>query len=301
VIRDIHIKAENKTNEKVTNYLKYSESNNNLKKNLGLSDTINIREAIITPKLRFEPEIPRVQNEMNLRTMFFDKEIVITPILEIYNTVGQLLAVRFHITYSDNSRSKNVPSPGTKTGSGDQSKANTGGSEHSFLTTQKPGGNSCNFISNPLTLLDGLEVGFDAISFIPVSWVERIDVLCPITGGLIWGGERGDHGVVSILLKSDAYYSSPSSVYHSVNTTISGYNEPRIFYSPKHHTSLEKDKKPDLRTTLFWEPNIELLNKNEVTLRFFNSDNPSTVRIVVEGITKNGIPLVGSTEYMVIR
>jgi hypothetical protein len=283
-IKDSSIKFDNMSDEQVNDYLKYSERNNNLKKKYSLFDTIDIGEVIIRPRLKFEPETPLVQNERNLRTMFPDKMILVTPDLEIYNTVGQLLGIRFHITYTDNS------------GSGFKKPISTTG--QSFLTTQLPGVSSCNHLADPLTMLDGMEVGYDAISFIPVSWVERIDVLCPINGGLVWG-ERGDKGVVSILLKSDAFFSNPTTVYHSVNTTILGYYEPRTFYSPKHHASLEKDKKPDLRKTIFWEPDIELQNNTDISLSYFNSDNPSTVRIVVEGITKSGIPLVGSAEYKV--
>ena len=145
---------------------------------------------------------------------------------------------------------------------------------------------------------DGMEVKYDAIIYIPVSWVERIDVLCPIRGELEWG-ERGGNGVVSILLKDDFLLSSTIPTYHSVNKSITGYSEPRVFYSPKHHGSLKTDKKPDLRTTLFWEPNIEIENNKNVTLNYYNTDNSSTVKITVEGITSDGIPVTASTEYEV--
>ena len=62
----------------------------------------------------------------------------------------------------------------------------------------------------------------------------------------------------------------------------------RIFYSPKHHTKLESDYKPDLRTTLFWEPNIKVENNRDVLLNYFNADNPSRVKVIVEGITTAG-------------
>jgi hypothetical protein len=165
-----------------------------------------------------------------------------------------------------------------------------------FRTTQVPGKNSCNKMTNPLTMLDGMEVGYESIESIPINMVERIDVLCPINGELEWGG-RGSNGVVSILLKSD--WSSTILTYHSVNKSITGYNEPRIFYSPKHHSSLKADKKPDLRTTLFWEPNIEIENNKNVILNFYNTDNSSTVKIAIEGITSNGIPITALTEYEV--
>jgi hypothetical protein len=87
--------------------------------------------------------------------------------------------------------------------------------------------------------------------------------------------------------------------YYSVNTKISGYNEPRIFYSPKHYSKLESDYKPDLRTTIFWEPNISVENDKDFFLNFFNADNPSKVKIVIEGITTTGVPVTGKAEYEV--
>jgi hypothetical protein len=165
-----------------------------------------------------------------------------------------------------------------------------------FMTTEVPGKSSCGKLTNPLTILNGMEVGEDAITAIPLRWVERIDVLCPINGQFVWGS-RGGNGVVAILLKSD--WSSTITNYHSVNKSITGYYEPRIFYSPKHHRSLKTDEKPDLRTTLFWEPDIKVENNKDALLNYYNSDNPSKVKVIVEGITTGGIPVTGSTEYEV--
>jgi len=284
VIIDSPIKTDSKSSVEINDSLKYYKSNNNPGKKYKLSDTIEIGEVIINPRLKFEPwnkfepYTPRRQNEMNLRTLFPDRELVVTADLELYNTLGQLLSVKLHISYNDN--------PGV---------SNIGG----ILTTQVPGKSSCNKMTNPLTMLDGMEVKYDAIAAIPISWVERIDVLCPIRGELEWGEIKGGNGVVSILLKSDALWSSTIPTYHSVNKSITGYNEPRIFYSPKHHSSLKADKKPDLRTTLFWEPNIEIENNKNVILNYYNSDNSSTVKIAIEGITSDGIPITASTEYEV--
>jgi hypothetical protein len=281
VIRDSPIKTDSKSTVEINDALKYYKSNNNLRKKYKLSDTIEIGEVIISPRLKFEPwnkfepYTPRRQNEINLRTLFPDREMVVTADLEIYNTLGQLLFMKLHINYNDKTPITNF---------------------QGFLTTQVPGKSSCNKMTNPLTMLDGMEVKYDAIATIPIRWVERIDVLCPINGGLQWG-ERGDNGVVSILLKSD--WSSTTLTYHSVNKLITGYNEPRIFYSPKHHSSLKADKKPDLRTTLFWEPNIEIENNKNVILNYYNTDNSSTVKIAIEGITSDGVPITTLIEYEV--
>lgn len=281
VIKYDPIKTVSKSSVEFTDSLKNYKSNNNLRKKYKLSDTIDIGEVIIKPKPKFEPwnklepYTPRRQNEIHLRTLFPDRELPVTADFEIYNSLLQLLSMKLHIYYNDRPQVVEV----------------TG-----FRTTQVPGKSSCNKMSNPLTILNGMEVGYESIEAIPISLVERIDVLCPINGELQWG-ERGGNGVVSILLKSD--WSSTTITYHSVNKSITGYNEPRIFYSPKHNSSLKADKKPDLRTTLFWEPNIKMENNKEVLLNYYNSDNPSIVKVIVEGITTRGIPVTGGTEYEV--
>jgi hypothetical protein len=40
-------------------------------------------------------------------------------------------------------------------------------------------------------------------------------------------------------------------------------------------------------------------NNKNVFLNFYNADNSSIIRVTVEGITTNGIPVTGKTEYEV--
>jgi hypothetical protein len=141
-----------------------------------------------------------------------------------------------------------------------------------------------------------MPVEYDGIGAIPVSMIERVDILGYIEGSRLFGA-RGGKGVISFTTKSD--WGSTSISYHSVNVKISGYNESRIFYSPRHHNTLEKDFKPDLRTTLFWEPNIKVESNKNCSLNYYNADNASKIKIIVEGITSKGIPVTGKTEYEV--
>lgn len=90
----------------------------------------------------------------------------------------------------------------------------------------------------------------------------------------------------------------PSENPSVVNTMIHGYNSPRIFYSPIHDPAAPS-MEPDLRTTLFWKPDIELQLNKELRLDYFNAEIPSTVRITVEGLTSTGIPATGTAEYEV--
>ena len=86
-------------------------------------------------------------------------------------------------------------------------------------------------------------------------------------------------------------------VDYSINLGISGYNYSRIFYSPQHLPDSNSDYNPDLRSTLYWKPDINLEGSKEVILNYYNGDNSSVVRITVEGITTTGIPVTGKVEY----
>jgi hypothetical protein len=144
-------------------------------------------------------------------------------------------------------------------------------------------------------VLDGMIVTFEDVNSIPVSIIDRIDILYPGAAASIYG-MHGEGGVISVITRTIDTYPTRQILY-SVNIKFSGYNEPRIFYSPKHSSTVESNYNPDLRTTLFWEPNIKLENNKDLYLKYFNADNSSTIKVIVEGITTTGIPVTASTEY----
>ena len=78
-----------------------------------------------------------------------------------------------------------------------------------------------------------------------------------------------------------------------------GYNASRVFYSPQHSSDSNSAYDPDLRSTLLWEPDINLEGNKEVILKYYNGDNSSIVKIIAEGITSNGVPITGKAEYEV--
>jgi hypothetical protein len=179
-------------------------------------------------------------------------------------------------------------------------------------------------MQNPLFMIDGVFVTEYELKTLPVSWVERIDVannqaaiaafkLTGLQGGPVDNKTAnvmaqlalGDKirtgpmdGVISIITRND-YNSLGKKVFHSANIRISGYDEPRIFYSPKHHTTLGKDYKPDLRSTLFWEPDIEIGDNRVCFVNYYNDDKSGKITVIAEGITSSGIPVTGKAEYEV--
>lgn len=111
-------------------------------------------------------------------------------------------------------------------------------------------------------------------------------------------GVRGAFGVISVITKTanDITY---NPVSYSVNTNISGYDAPRVFYSPKHISKSQTGQLPDLRSTLYWFPDIKVVTNQDYLIKYYNADVSSTYKITVEGITSSGIPLTGKVEYEV--
>jgi hypothetical protein len=271
-IQDSVVKSDLKT------FIKYSEIKNTLQKKYKLSDTVSPGEVSIIARRTDAPESARAKSVRYLMGQP-DKELLITPqIQKLYSNTRQFLI------------SSNVITP--RTG-----------------PVIPRGINSKHWMQYPIYMIDGSKVMKSDVEALPIRMIERIDILDNaasyqtfgyttfITDSGTFKTDKPD-GVISIILKSD-WINDNSTVYHSAKMNLTGYNEPRIFYSPKHKTTLIDDFKPDLRTTLFWEPDITIQNNNEIIFRYFNADNSSLIKIVAEGITSTGIPVTGSAEYEV--
>jgi hypothetical protein len=247
-------------------YIQYADIKSSMLRQYKLSDTITPGEVVITARQDDTYESARSRSRRYLMGTP-DREIVITPELKATGNVYQLISNRYR-------RKKVFPVFGLNYG-----------------------------MSNPVYMIDGVKVSPDEVKSIPISWVERIDIIDNPTATLIRSMVQVNDsttaisdGVVSIILKSNAEPDNQPE-FHSVNFSVSGFDEPRIFYSPRHRESLEKDYKPDVRTTLFWKPDIIFNNITKQIVNFYNGDNPFRVRVVAEGITNTGIPVFSSAEY----
>ena len=66
-----------------------------------------------------------------------------------------------------------------------------------------------------------------------------------------------------------------------------GYHKARDFYSPKYDVTVNKQA-ADLRTTIYWNPDIATDTDGNACLEYFNADTKGTYRVVIEGIDENG-------------
>ncbi len=143
------------------------------------------------------------------------------------------------------------------------------------------------FNDDPLILLDGVPV-FDTdriIRFDPLK-MKRVDVLTR----QYYIGELAFPGVVSYSTYGgdlSDFEMDPRALILSYEGTL----QHREFYKPDYERPDPKAQRiPDFRNLLFWSPSVTLKGNEKQTIPFFASDQEGTYRIVVQGLSQEGIP-----------
>ncbi|TKC07371.1 carboxypeptidase-like regulatory domain-containing protein [Pedobacter frigoris] len=67
-----------------------------------------------------------------------------------------------------------------------------------------------------------------------------------------------------------------------------GFSKQREFYLPKYVNPANTYNFNDLRTTIYWNPNVATTATGPLTLEYYNADGNGAYRAVIEGIDKNG-------------
>lgn len=82
---------------------------------------------------------------------------------------------------------------------------------------------------------------------------------------------------------------APPPLASKVVITPLGYKKPEAFYQPKYEVPEElKAKKPDLRTTVYWNPDLRTDERGKATFSFYTADRKTTYDIILEGVSDDG-------------
>jgi len=152
--------------------------------------------------------------------------------------------------------------------------------------------------SEPLFLIDGMPALKESFLEIPMSVIDKVEVLKSADKTAIFG-MRGSNGVIAIFTKqgTDMGYNGTYTP-GTISEKIAGYSSYREFYSPKYTPENMGSEKPDHRITLYWNPNI-ITEHGEASISFFTSDDISHFKVFVEGVTINGKICMGTSEFVV--
>jgi TonB-dependent SusC/RagA subfamily outer membrane receptor len=124
------------------------------------------------------------------------------------------------------------------------------------------------------------------IDVIPSSQVETIEVLKYASASIY--GMGGGNGVLVITTKrgdENEDHSTPNGI---LSIAAAGFYKARTFYSPKYNPQDINSPRPDLRSTIYWNPEIQTSKDGKATFDYYNADGTGTYKVTIEGIDTNG-------------
>lgn len=178
-----------------------------------------------------------------------------------------------------------------------------------YLLAKLPGfmemGDEISFKNRPVDfMVDGLDsyYSYREIRTIKMNEIQTIDIVDPgFRRGFSMGelGVVNENGLIAIykkaepdILQSDIY------VKGRIMPKLKGYTLPGKFYSPEYTLENRQSPVPDVRPTLYWNPDIQTEN-GHATIQFFTSDVHADYVVYLEGISKKGKICYGTTTFSV--
>lgn len=171
------------------------------------------------------------------------------------------------------------------------------GRERNYIVQIRSALNFKDGILPPLYLLNGIPVDMDRLLLLKMPEVDKVEILKGNDATIY--GSRGAGGVISVFTKR-AELIDPATIIApgTIVKRIKGFAPYCAFYSPRYTPENINSEVPDVRTTLYWNPSVTLIN-GRADLSFFTCDNNARYKIFVEGMSDNGKICLGSGEFAV--
>ncbi|MGN0004113.1 MAG: carboxypeptidase regulatory-like domain-containing protein [Sphingobacterium composti] len=150
--------------------------------------------------------------------------------------------------------------------------------------------------------LNGMPIDENTLNSISPSEIEAVEIFTRDDLGTVRNLYQND-GVVSIITKKEkpkgprmtlAQIEAMLPKTNVIDLFPLGYIKERKFYAPKYETDAQKATN-DYRTTVYWNPTVELDDNGKATLDFYNADGNGKYKVVVEGMDSTG--RLGRTVY----
>ena len=154
------------------------------------------------------------------------------------------------------------------------------------------------FETSPLILLDGVPVfdGDKMVNFDPLK-IKKIDVVAQKF--------YQNHLVHDGIVNYSTYRGDLAGYQLDANALIVGYEGfqlQREFFSPVYETTDQSGNSlPDMRTLLYWSPNIKTDKTGKKTFSFYTADLPGKYGVVVQGITSSGLTGTHTSTFTVTK
>ena len=148
------------------------------------------------------------------------------------------------------------------------------------------------FSDDPLILLDGIPIfNTDKIMAFDPLKVKKVELM---SARYFLG-----FGVFTGIVSLSTYRGDLAGFELDPRILVMPYEGPQIkreFYAPKYDTPVSSQSRiPDFRNLLHWAPDVTTDAQGKSQISFYTSDQTGHYRVIVQGMTKNG--LVGSKTF----
>jgi len=152
------------------------------------------------------------------------------------------------------------------------------------LTLNMFSGIGVNAVQPMLVIIDGTEGG--DINTLNASDVETVEVLRFASASIY--GMGGGGGVLIITTKQGGGSNSKDIASIGILPIApKGFYKATEFYSPKYDYATA-GKQRDLRSTIYWKPEIVTDKNGNASFEYYNADGTDTYRVVIEGTDGKG-------------
>jgi len=151
--------------------------------------------------------------------------------------------------------------------------------------------NMTSSFSGPIPMqvvIDGTFVEPEFLSSINPNDVETIEILKGGANTAIYGLNGGGGVLIVNTKRGENNLSYQSYAPGIASYTPKGYYKGREFYSPNYDDPAINKKLADLRTTIYWNPNVISDSTGKASVEFFNADGIGKYKAIVEGINVDG-------------
>jgi hypothetical protein len=140
----------------------------------------------------------------------------------------------------------------------------------------------------PSIFLNEMQIDAAEIQNTPVADVAMVKVFRPGGANSILGG--GGSGAIAVYTKKGGEGATNNVDFKGLEKArLIGYSTIKEFYSPDYANNPDASPGADVRTTLYWNPYILADKSNKrTTIQFYNNDVSKRLRIIIEGINKEG-------------
>ena len=118
--------------------------------------------------------------------------------------------------------------------------------------------------------------------------IAQIDILNGAEAAIF--GMRGANGIIAIHTKKGSDIKNESTQTTSIKTfSPLGYQQPVAFYAPRYETVSQRNHpKPDLRTTIHWQPVVQTDSQGNAVFEFYTADELTSYTMIIEGVADDG-------------